>query len=82
MFEFLTTAVSRFDPMFIYMNSNRENAVTLYSAVKSAIGIRPKVTGPPNLPPELELRIFELCAFECPEMCTILVLVAKRVYAW
>lgn len=63
--------------------ANTGNVVTqFYSAVKSAFGPRPQITGPPKLPPELELQIFELCAFECPEVCTVLVLVAKRVYVW
>ncbi|KJA20420.1 hypothetical protein HYPSUDRAFT_811842 [Hypholoma sublateritium FD-334 SS-4] len=41
-----------------------------------------KAAGPPKLPPELERQIFETCAFDCPEVCTTLVLVCKRVYAW
>jgi len=64
------------------MHSYTKNAATLYAAVKFTFGLHPKMTGPPKLPQELELRILELCAFECPEMCTVLVLVAKRVYAW
>lgn len=64
------------------MKSYTEIASTLYSTIKSAIGLRPKVIGPPKLPPELELLIFETCALESPEVCTVLALVAKRVYAW
>ena len=45
-------------------------------------GLGQKVTEPPKLPPELELLIFEICALGSPEVCTVLVLVAKRVYAW
>jgi hypothetical protein len=41
-----------------------------------------KVTGPPKLPPDLERRIFEMCALESPEVCTVLVLVARRVHEW
>jgi len=59
-----------------------ERAVTLYSSFKFAFGLHHKVTGPPKLPPDLERRIFKSCALECPEICTVLVLVAKRVHVW
>ena len=36
----------------------------------------------PKLPPELERQIFEICALDCPEFCTTLILVSKRVYEW
>ena len=64
------------------MKSYTEHAVTLFSAFKSVFCLPQKVTGPPNLPPELERHIFEICALENPELCTILVLVAKRVHVW
>jgi len=63
------------------MKSYAENAVTLYSVAKYAFGLQ-NVTGPPKLPPELERLIFEMCALDSPEFCTVLVLVTKRVYAW
>ena len=59
-----------------------EHAVTLYSAFKSAFGLHQKVTGPSKLPPELERQIFETCALENPEVCPVLLLVARRVYLW
>jgi len=64
-------------------NCLADHAVTLYSAFKSAFGPRHKVTGPPKLPPDLERHIFKSChALESPEICTVLVLVAKRVHVW
>ena len=64
------------------MKSYTEHAVTLYSALKSAFRLNQNVTGPPKLPPELERHIFETCALENPEVCTVLVLVARRVHVW
>jgi hypothetical protein len=64
------------------MKSYTEHAVTLYSAFKSALGLHQKVTGPPRLPLGLERRIFKTCALESPEVCTVLVLVARRVHLW
>ena len=64
------------------MKSFPELVVTLFSAFKSTLRLPQKVTGPPNLPPELERHIFEMCALENPELCTVLVLVAKRVHMW
>jgi hypothetical protein len=64
-------------PPHVYMKSYAENAVTLYSAAKSAFGLQ-KVTGSPKLSPELERLIFEMCTLDSPEVCTVLVLVAKR----
>jgi len=69
-------------PRPVYMKSYTEHAAALYAAFKSAFKSSPKVTGPPKLPPELERRIFEMCALESPEVCTVLVLVARRVHAW
>ncbi|KAJ6624081.1 hypothetical protein B0H10DRAFT_2008415 [Mycena sp. CBHHK59/15] len=69
-------------PPHVYMKSYTEHAVTLYTAFKSAFRQRQKVTGPPKLPPDLERRIFETCALESPEVCTVLVLVASRVHMW
>ena len=63
------------------MKSYAKNAVALYSVAKYALGLQ-KVTGPPKLPPELERLIFEMCALDSPEFCTVLVLVTKRAYAW
>jgi len=74
------TAVTPLPP-HVYMKCT-ENATTLHSAAKSAFGLRQKVAGLPKLPPELELVIFEMCALDSPEVCTVLVRVAKRVYAW
>jgi hypothetical protein len=64
------------------MKSYTELAVALYSAFKSAFRLDQKVSGPPKLLPELERRIFETCALESPEVCTVLVLVARRVHVW
>lgn len=64
------------------MKSYSEHAVALYAIFKSALGLDQKITGPPKLSPDLERRIFEMCAFEDPEMCTVLVLVARRVHVW
>ena len=64
------------------MKSYTEHAVNLYSAFKSTFGLHQKVTGPPKIPPELERQIFEMCALENPEICTVLVLVARRVHVW
>lgn len=69
-------------PRPVHMKSYSERAVTLYTAFKSAFRLHQKVTGPPKLPPELERRIFETCALESPEVCTVLVLVARRVHVW
>ncbi|KIM38616.1 hypothetical protein M413DRAFT_447609 [Hebeloma cylindrosporum] len=80
-------------PPHPYMKSYAQHGITLYSALKSTVksafvqvGIHSdpnrKITGPPKLPPELEREIFEICAFDCTEMCTVLVLVAKRVNTW
>ncbi|KIL66965.1 hypothetical protein M378DRAFT_159896 [Amanita muscaria Koide BX008] len=69
-------------PRPVHMKSYSERAVTLYTAFKSAFRLRRKVTGPTKLPPELERRIFETCALESPEVCTVLVLVARRVHVW
>lgn len=49
---------------------------------KSALRLHQKVTGPPKLPLDLERQIFEMCALESPEVCTTLVLVARRVHVW
>ena len=64
------------------MKSYTDHAVTLFSALKSAFRGDYKVTGPPQLPPALERRIFETCALENPEVCTVLMLVARRVHEW
>ncbi|KIJ94359.1 hypothetical protein K443DRAFT_362825 [Laccaria amethystina LaAM-08-1] len=64
------------------MKSYTDHAVTLFSAFKSALRLDHKVTGPPKLPQELERRIFETCALENPEVCTVLMLVARRVHVW
>ncbi|KAM6500031.1 hypothetical protein JOM56_003045 [Amanita muscaria] len=69
-------------PRPVHMKSYSERAVTLYTAFKSAFRLRRKVTGPTKLPPELERRIFETCALESPEVCTVLVLIARRVHVW
>ena len=42
--------------------TDTENAVhRIYSAIKSAFRLRPQIPGPPKLPLEMELQIFELC---------------------
>ena len=68
------------------MKSYTEHAVTLYDTAlgvfKSALRLHQTVTGPPKLPQGLERRIFETCALESPEFCTVLVLVARRVNEW
>ena len=65
------------------MKSYTERAVTLYYAFKSAFRLDQNVTfGSLKLPPELERQIFEMCALESPEVCTVLVLVARRVHPW
>jgi len=64
------------------MKSYTDHAVTLFSAFKSAFRLDHKVTGPPKLPPALERQIFETCALKNPEVCTVLVLVARRVHVW
>jgi hypothetical protein len=64
------------------MKSYTDHAVTLFSAFKSAFRRDHKVTEPPKLPPELERQIFETCAIENPKICTVLVLVARRVHVW
>ncbi|KAF8813435.1 hypothetical protein BYT27DRAFT_7220387 [Phlegmacium glaucopus] len=64
------------------MKSYTELAVALYSSFKSVFCLDQKVTSPPKLPPDLERRIFEMCALECPEVCTVLVLVVSRVHMW
>ena len=64
------------------MASYTWNTPTIYSVVKSAFGLHQKVTGPPKLPPELELQIFEICALDCPEVCVVLVRVVRRVHLW
>lgn len=69
-------------PRHFYMKSYSEHAVALYAIFKSALGLDPKIPGPPKLSPDWERRIFEMCALESPEMCTVLVLVARRVHVW
>jgi len=69
-------------PPHVSEKSLADHAVTLYSAFKSAFGLPHRVTRPPKLPPDLERRIFKSCALESPEICTALVLVAKRVHVW
>jgi len=64
------------------MKSYTELAFTLSAAFKSAFRLRQKISGPPKLPPDLERRIFEMCALDNPEVCTVLVLVARRVHVW
>lgn len=68
------------------MKSYTDHAVTLFGAAlgafKSAFHLDQTVTQPPKLPQELERRIFETCALESPEFCTVLVLVARRVNEW
>lgn len=64
------------------MKSYTELAFTLYDAFKSMLRLHQKVTGPPKLPLDLERRIFEMCALGSPEVCTTLVLVARRVQVW
>lgn len=68
-------------PRHIYMRSYTEHAITLYSAFSSTF-LRRQIVGPPKLPPELERRIFEECALDCPQFCTVLVRVSKRAYEW
>jgi hypothetical protein len=69
-------------PPHVYMKSYTEHAVSLSRTFKSTFRRAQRVTGPPKLPQELERKIFETCARECPDVCTVLVLVAKRVHAW
>lgn len=68
------------------MKPYSEHAVTLCGAVlgafKSTFGLQQTVTGPPKLPQGLERQIFETCALESPDFCTVLVLVARRVNEW
>ena len=68
------------------MKSLTEHAVTLYgtalNAFKSTFRLHQTETRPPKLPQGLERRIFEMCALESPEFCTVLVLVARRVNEW
>ncbi|KAH9985247.1 hypothetical protein BJV77DRAFT_1033317 [Russula vinacea] len=40
------------------------------------------ITGPPRLPPEIEVQIFEDCARNNRETCLELILVARRVRVW
>ena len=40
------------------------------------------ITGPPKLPPELERKIFEICARNNRGACLKLILVARRVRVW
>ncbi|KAF9473292.1 hypothetical protein BDN70DRAFT_925241 [Pholiota conissans] len=68
-------------PRYFYMKSYTEHAANLFAAFKSVLGLQ-AVTGAPKFPPEIERRIFETSAFENPEFCTTLVLVARRVNAW
>jgi len=64
------------------MKSYIEHEVTLYATLKSAFRPNQKVHGPPNLPLELERHIFEMCALDNLEVCTVLVRVARRVHLW
>ena len=40
------------------------------------------ITGPPKLPPELERKIFEICARNNRGACLKLILVARKVRVW
>ena len=69
-------------PPHVYMKSYTDHAATPPSTVKSAFGRDHNVIGLPKLPLTLLRRIFETCALEKPEVCTVLLLVARRVHVW